>query len=79
MEMWAIAYKYQVDVFFDFKENEDTITFSESCLLPTKELAEEFIEETLGDEYVPVSIKIEDYSNGIITTERGHVAEWEDY
>lgn len=79
MEFWAIAYQYQGDIFVDFSKMEDTMELSETCFLPTKKMAEEFIEETLSDSYVPVSIQLERLEpSGSWTYTRGKVDRWDE-
>lgn len=78
MKFWAIAYKYQEDVYVDFEKREDTLDLTESCFLPTREMAEEYIEDELGDWYVPVEITLGRLeSSGVWTYNRGEVVAWE--
>lgn len=79
MKFWAIAYQYQEDVFFNFKLNEDIHAIDGSCFLPTKEMAERYIEDELGDDYVPVEIELESLQkNGIWSYNRGKVERWDE-
>lgn len=80
MKFWAIAYLYQEDVFYDFKQEEDTMDLSETCFLPTKEVAEDFISQELNhDDYVPVEIELETLQrNGIWSWSRERVDRWDE-
>lgn len=61
MEFWALAYKHKEGNFYDFKLKGIETHLKESCLLPTKEIAEKHIEE-LSDDYIAVQITIHSYS-----------------
>ncbi|BCC74174.1 hypothetical protein BCJMU51_p2029 (plasmid) [Bacillus cereus] len=79
MKFWAVAYQFDEDVFWDFSKNEDTFDITERCFLPTKEMAEQFIEEELSIQYVPVEIELETLQkNGIWSYSRGRVDNWDE-
>ncbi|PHA00923.1 hypothetical protein COE51_06320 [Bacillus pseudomycoides] len=80
MKFWAIAYQYQEDVFYDFAKEEDTLELTESCFLPTEEVAENFISAELDSyDYVPVEIELETLQkNGIWSYTRGKVERWDE-
>lgn len=78
MKFWAIAYKWQDDVFFNFLIGETMMDMNEEFLLPTEEMALGFIMNELGGDFVPVEIFIESYRNGILAWNRGPVSEWDD-
>lgn len=79
MKFWAIAYQYQEDVFYDFAIEETTLDLSETCFLPTKEVAEDFISQHLDDEYIPVEIELETLQkNGVWSYTRGRVERWDE-
>ncbi|MBJ8031981.1 hypothetical protein [Bacillus cereus group sp. N21] len=79
MKFWALAYQYQDDVFYDFAIEETTLDLSETCFLPTKEVAEDFISQQLDDEYIPVEIELETLQkNGIWSYTRGRVERWDE-
>ncbi|QWI52484.1 hypothetical protein [Bacillus mycoides] len=79
MKFWALAYQYQDDVFYDFAIEETTLDLSETCFLPTKEAAEDFISQQLDDEYIPVEIELETLQkNGIWSYTRGRVERWDE-
>ena len=59
MNFWAIAFQYQEDVWFDLDKKEDTFDLSSTCFLPTKEMAQQYIEDELSTDYVPVKIELE--------------------
>ena len=77
MKFWAVAYKYQEDVYFDLEAEDTTMDLSEKCLLPTKVLPEKLID---GDtDFVPVDVEIESLSKqGVMVWGRGEVSEWDD-
>ncbi|MBU8908530.1 hypothetical protein [Desertibacillus haloalkaliphilus] len=80
MEFYAIAYKYQEDVFVDFSKREDVMDLESTCLLPTKAMAEQYIEDELSDDYVTVSIEIETINrSGVWSWSRGLVGLWDDH
>ncbi|HEF5705402.1 MULTISPECIES: hypothetical protein [unclassified Bacillus cereus group] len=79
MKFWAIAYQYQEDVFYDLKTEDDTLELSETCFLPTKKTAEQYIENELSIQYVPVRIDLETLKkNGIWSYTRGRVERWDE-
>jgi len=79
MEFWAIGYLYQEDVFFDLKDNEDTMDMTSKCLLPTKEMAEQFIEDQLSIDYTPIKIELETLNkNGVWSWARDTVPQWDE-
>ncbi|PER40825.1 hypothetical protein COL26_21950 [Bacillus thuringiensis] len=79
MKFWAIAYQFDEDSFYDFATNEDTYDLKESCFMPTKEMAETFIEDELSIQYVPVEIEVETLQkNGIWSYTRGRVERWDE-
>lgn len=80
MKFWAIAYQFQEEVFYDFKTEEDTIHLTETCILPTRTLAEAFIEEELSvNNYVPVEIELETLQkDGTYSFTRGRVERWDE-
>lgn len=79
MKFWAIAYQFEEDSFFDFKEKEDTMDLNENCFLPTKEMTEQFIENELSIQYVPVEIELCTLKeNGVWSWTRGKVERWDE-
>ena len=77
MKLWACAYQYEEDYFWDFQKNDNTYDIESTQLLPTKELAEQMIEEILCDDYVAVQIVIYSYKeNGIMSYTVGRVDRW---
>lgn len=79
MNFYALAYKYQEDIFFNIAADEDTSSLDEQCFLPSKEMAEQFIEDALSTDYVPVEIKLESLSpTGVWSYIRGPVKEWDE-
>lgn len=58
MRFYAIAYQLDEDVFYDFNKREDTFEISENCFLPTREMAEEYIENELSVDCEVVEIEL---------------------
>jgi len=80
MDFWAVAYKYQEDVFWDFEKEDETTDLKETCFLSTKSMAENYIEEVLSDEFTPVQINLERIEkNGVWSHSRGTVEQWDDF
>lgn len=78
MKFWAIAYKYQEDVFYNCETGEDTMDFSSEILLPCETLAQQVINDELNVDYAPVEIEIESVSKqGVICWCRGEFGEWD--
>lgn len=60
------------------KTEDDTLELSETCFLPTKKTAEQYIENELSIQYVPVRIDLETLKkNGIWSYTRGRVERWD--
>jgi hypothetical protein len=79
MKFWAIAYQYQEDVWFDLEKKEDSFDLRSTCLLPTQELAEQYIEDELSIQYAPVEIEIETISkSGTWSWSREKVEAWDE-
>jgi hypothetical protein len=79
VEFWALAFQYQEDVFWDFAMNDDSMELKETCFLPTREMAENFIEEELNVAYVLVKIELERVErNGVWSYSRGPVQRWDE-
>lgn len=78
MKFWAIGYKYQEEVYFDFEKGDDTLGLEPTCLLPTQKVAEEMIKEEFGMDYLPVEIELLSLNhNGVWTHTRGRVSYWD--
>ncbi len=78
MKFWVIAYKYEEDVFWDFAKGDETSDLNESCFLPTKEMAEQFIEDELTTNHVAVELTLERLEkNGVWSSMLGRVEEWD--
>lgn len=78
MKFWAIAYKYQEDVFYNIEKYSNTTTLTEKCLLPSKDLAEQIIDEQLSASFLPVEIELITLNeNGIYTWSRSVVEDWD--
>lgn len=78
MKFWAIAYQWQEDIYYDFKKDGESNDLTEACFLPTRKMAEDFIEEELGTDFVAVEITVEVLEkNGSWTHTRGTVKRWD--
>ncbi|EOQ07807.1 MULTISPECIES: hypothetical protein [Bacillus cereus group] len=79
MKLYAIAYQYEEDSYYDLSTQEETLFLKETCFLPTEELAQQIIDEELSVKYVPVEINlISLQENGIWSYERGRVDVWDE-
>ncbi|MCU5755678.1 hypothetical protein OCD05_05330 [Bacillus cereus] len=79
MKFYAIAYQFEEDSFYDLSTQEETLSLKETCFLPTKELAQKFIDEELSVKYVPVEINLTSLQeNGIWSYERSRVDTWDE-
>jgi len=77
MKMWACAYKYEEDVFYDFAQDDTAYGIESTQLLPTKEIAQQLIEDLLSDDYVPVEVEIHSYrEKGVMSYSVGRVDRW---
>lgn len=58
LTIYVIAHKYESDVFYDAREESSTTTFNAGLFFPTQEIAEEYIEDQLSNQYevVPANI-----------------------
>ncbi|MCK2000542.1 hypothetical protein MZM54_03925 [[Brevibacterium] frigoritolerans] len=74
---YAIAYQYQEDIFYNFAEKKDIDILEHTCLLPTKEMAQQFIEDELSIDYTPVEITVYSYKSGELVFSRGLVSKWD--
>lgn len=78
MEFYAIAFKYQEDVWFDLEKGDNSSELKASCLLPTYDLAEEYISDELSMQYHPVKIKLEILNkNGVWSWSRDAFPDWD--
>jgi hypothetical protein len=77
VKFYAIAYLYQENVWFDLKKKEDSFDLKSTCFLPTWEMAEQYIEDELSIQYVPVEIEIETINKGVWSWSRGSVSHWD--
>jgi hypothetical protein len=78
LTVFAIGYKYQEDVFFDFLKGEDSYDLGPTCFLPTRSLAEQIIEDELSTQYGVIEIKIETVGKGIWSWYRESFPDWDD-
>ena len=74
--MYAIANKYQDDVWVNLKTGQDTYDLNFECLLPSKELADDHIEDVLSTDYEAIPVTILSYRDGVWALEHGGPKEW---
>ncbi|KOS64492.1 hypothetical protein FJQ98_21020 [Lysinibacillus agricola] len=80
MEFWAIGYKYKEGVYYDYATDDLAVELKETCFLPTKEVAEDYIRNEFDDEYVAVKIdllRLE--ANGVWAYSSSHEPKWDDF
>ncbi|PJN91007.1 hypothetical protein [Bacillus sp. mrc49] len=77
MKFWAIACQFEKESFFDFDSYGIVDGLKHTCLLPTKELAETFIEDELGIDYISVKIEIQRLEQNSWLYSRGKVDGWD--
>lgn len=63
MEFWVLGYRKKEGNFYDFKLKENEVYLKESCLLPTEEMANEFLDNHLSDDYVVLKVTITSYAS----------------
>ena len=78
MKFYAIAYKFQEDIFYNLVSGEETHELNEQCLLPCETLAAQVINDELNSDFVPVEITLETLTkDGVYSWHRGEVADWD--
>lgn len=58
MNFWLIANIQEEDVFYDFEKKEDVTDLTETCFLPTEEMALQFIEDELSVRYKATQVTV---------------------
>lgn len=58
MKMYVIADKYNEDFFWNFVADDFLMAVNEGSLMPTKELAQDYIEDQLGSDCVVAEITV---------------------
>lgn len=76
LKMWAIGNKNESEVCINFDTEEDDYELSFKHLLPTKKLAEQYVEDALGIDYFPFEVEVISYKNGISQFEYETPKEW---
>lgn len=77
MEFWAIAYRYQEDIFYDFEKEDFTHQFSAACLLPSEDIANQIVEDQLGHESVAAKVTLHSLTEqGVMSYSVSEVKEW---
>lgn len=56
MILYALEDKYNEDCFYCFEKEDTLFDLKSTSLMPTKELAEQFIEENLGNDFRVVEV-----------------------
>lgn len=77
MKFYAIGYRYQEYIYVDFEKIGDTHDLGPTCFLPTREMAEQFIEDELSIDYVVVEITLETLRDGVWSYTCSRIEEWE--
>jgi len=77
IKLWAIAFRYDEGVFYDFAKGHDEYDLNPTSLVPTKEMAKQAIEDLLTDQHVPVEITIKSVNEYGYSYSRGRVDEWD--
>jgi hypothetical protein len=77
LTVFAIGYKYEEDVFFDFLKGEDSYDLEPTCFLPTRSLADQIIEDELSEHYGVIEINIESVREGIWSWSREAFEPWD--
>lgn len=75
--MYALAYKYEEDVWANFEKDETDDNLSFHSLLPSKQLAEDMILEVWGTDYVIVPVEVMSYRDGVTNFVYDIPASWE--
>ncbi|HZG16944.1 MAG TPA: hypothetical protein VE710_18290 [Candidatus Bathyarchaeia archaeon] len=75
--MWAIAFKYQEGAFYNFEKGEEDLELSFSHLVPSKDMAEDFIEDYLAITYIPVPVTIISFSKDAFVYTYEKPSEWQ--
>lgn len=76
--MYAIAYKFEEGAWIKFvgDGSVDTLDLDFSCLLPTKEMAIEYISNVLSSDYEVIQVEVEKYHNGMSVFAYKEPKEW---
>ncbi|MGG1444905.1 hypothetical protein ABE354_23215 [Brevibacillus laterosporus] len=76
--MWAIGFKYKEGLFYNFMKGEEDTDLTFNHLVPSKDMAEDFIEDYLAISYVPIPVTIISYSeDGTFVYAYDPLYEWE--
>jgi len=74
--MYALAYKYQEGVWANFEKDKADLSLSFQSLLPSRQNAEDMIEDAWGTDYVIVPIEIVSYRDDVAQFEYDDPEEW---
>lgn len=75
--LYALADQYNEDFFYNFlTKNYDMEFPSFAHFLPTKEMAEEFIEDQLCTDYVVVEVHLVSYKEGVMHVQYADPKRW---
>ncbi|OAJ75233.1 hypothetical protein AYJ08_00345 [Brevibacillus sp. SKDU10] len=76
--MWAIGFEHQEDTFYNFTKGEEDTNLTFNHLVPTKDMAMDFIENYLAISYIPIPVTIISYSeDGTFVYAYDPLYEWE--
>ena len=77
MKFWLIANTQEEGVFYDFEKKADVTDLSETCFLPTEEMANQFIEDELSVRYKATHVTVDVIEEqGSWSYTRQKVGEW---
>lgn len=77
MEFYVLANTNEEEVYYDIANEQDALVLNSGCFLPTKDLADQYIEDQLSSNYIPVKINVETVSlNGNFVWTREVVPQW---
>lgn len=78
MEFHVLANTDEEEVYYDIAKEQDAYVLNNGCFLPSKDLAEQYIEDQLSSNYIPVKINVETVSsNGDFSWTREAVPQWD--
>ncbi|MFD7521424.1 hypothetical protein [Paenibacillus chitinolyticus] len=75
--LYALADQYNQEFFYNLASEEDDMEFpSFNHFLPTREMAENFIEDQLCEDYVVVEVQLVSYREGVISVQYTEPDRW---
>lgn len=67
--MYAIAYRYESETWVNFVTEDDEMNLSFENILPSKTMADNYVQDILSNEYIVVPVTIVSYKNGTTVME----------